>query len=178
MKTFPYPDHAPLVIHVEASQNAMSLSTRFPRRLSLPVHAAVVMVGFVLGCGTRQIGKATYPVSGTLLDSARKPATGATVILQPVIPDDRDLARPMATVGEDGSFRLTTYRTGDGAPEGEYVVTVVWPEPRKSPLDPPGRDRLGGKWMIPGPSSPRVTIRPDSGPLLPEIVLPAERAVP
>jgi hypothetical protein len=152
----------------------MPFSTRLPLRFGLPVHAAVVMAALATGCGTRQAGKTTYPVSGILLDAARRPAAGATVILQPVTKDDRDPARPTATVGADGSFRLTTYRTGDGAAEGEYVVTVVWPEPRKSPLDPPGRDRLGGKWMKPGPSSPRVRIGPHSGPLLPEIVLPAD----
>jgi hypothetical protein len=74
-------------------------------------------------------------------------------------------------VGADGTFQLTTYRTGDGAPEGEYFVTVIWPETRKSPLDPPGCDRLGGAWMRPGDASPRVTIGTTAGQSLPEIKL-------
>jgi hypothetical protein len=33
---------------------------------------------------------------------------------------------PMATVAKDGSFELTTYAHADGAPEGEYGITIVW----------------------------------------------------
>ena len=34
--------------------------------------------------------------------------------------------KPVATVAEDGTFTLTMYAAGDGAPEGEYGVTVDW----------------------------------------------------
>jgi hypothetical protein len=126
----------------------------------------------VAGCGDGRGTKPTYTASGRLLDATGKPAVGAVVILHPVAPDAADPARPTATVGADGTFRLTTYRTGDGAPEGEYFVTAMWPEPRKTPLDPPGCDRLGGAWMRPGDASPRVTIGTTAGQSLPEIKLP------
>jgi hypothetical protein len=40
-------------------------------------------------------------------------------------------------VDEQGNFRLTTFREGDGAPAGEYRVTVVWYLARRSS---PGED--------------------------------------
>jgi hypothetical protein len=33
---------------------------------------------------------------------------------------------PNAKVGDDGSYTLTTFAGKDGAPEGEYKVTVQW----------------------------------------------------
>jgi hypothetical protein len=41
--------------------------------------------------------------------------------------------KPFAKVGADGSFTLTTYEEGDGAPEGQYGITVDWrPAPKNS----------------------------------------------
>jgi hypothetical protein len=34
--------------------------------------------------------------------------------------------RPRGKVAADGSFKLTTYATDDGAPQGRYRVTVEW----------------------------------------------------
>jgi hypothetical protein len=34
---------------------------------------------------------------------------------------------PVGVTGPDGSFHLTTFTFNDGAPEGEYVVTLIWP---------------------------------------------------
>jgi hypothetical protein len=46
------------------------------------------------------------------------------VILHPLA-DDKDFpVRPAGRAAEDGSFTLTTYDAADGAPEGEYAVTV------------------------------------------------------
>ena len=33
----------------------------------------------------------------------------------------------------NGEFELTTYRTGDGAPAGTYVVTLEWKRPDDHP---------------------------------------------
>jgi hypothetical protein len=35
---------------------------------------------------------------------------------------------PRGRVAADGSFQLTTYEDGDGAPEGEYAVLIEWPK--------------------------------------------------
>ena len=38
---------------------------------------------------------------------------------------------PTGQVESDGSYTLTTYLKGDGAPAGEYAVTIYWPGNRK-----------------------------------------------
>lgn len=102
-----------------------------------------------------------YPAEGRLLVNG-EPAAGAEVRLHPVAPPAQgDPLVPVARVGEDGSFELTTYEEGDGAPTGEYAVTVVWPDTRAytgtgPPPIPP--DRLGGRHADPGASTIRVRI--------------------
>ena len=54
-----------------------------------------------------------------------------------------------------GAFKLTTYDANDGAPAGEYVVTVVY-EPSDSPLMRP----KGKK-----PEVPATYAKPESSPL-------------
>ena len=47
-------------------------------------------------------------------------------------------------VEADGSYHLTTFVTRDGAPVGDFAVTVIWPgPPAKGQVDDePGPDRL------------------------------------
>jgi hypothetical protein len=86
----------------------------------------VAVLGAALLCSAcaRSDRKPVYPVQGRVLFEG-KPVAGAQVILHPLGGDDRVYpVRPLGQVGEDGTFRLTTYDAGDGAPEGSYAVTV------------------------------------------------------
>jgi hypothetical protein len=60
-----------------------------------------------------------------------KPAANAMVHFHPVDKSKPDVVAPQGQVGADGSFRLTTYRFGDGAPAGKYTVSVFWGQPSK-----------------------------------------------
>src|SRR5262245_12374499 len=81
-----------------------------------------------LGCGQ---GK-TVKVEGVVtLDG--KPLPAATVTF---VPDGNGRAASGRT-DQDGIFRLTTFRTDDGAVPGEYKVTVV--------VDKPTEERFVGR---------------------------------
>lgn len=69
----------------------------------------------------------TYPVRGSVKTSTGEPCTGALVVFHPADEARLNEPKPFATTSSDGSFQLTTYQEGDGAPQGQYVVTVVWP---------------------------------------------------
>ncbi len=66
--------------------------------------------------------------------------------------------KPIGEVRQDGSFSLTTYKTDDGAPEGEYAVTVIWLEKPSGPRLGENRglvkDRLDGRYS--DPTSPKL----------------------
>jgi hypothetical protein len=68
-----------------------------------------------------------YPVSGTVKVQG-EPASGAFVVFHPKnLPSQgAEPIRPSAHVKTDGSFQLTSFDNGDGAPAGSYVVTVQW----------------------------------------------------
>lgn len=112
------------------------------------------------GCGSRDKLK-LYPVAGTLLVSG-EPAANAKIAFHPLSPGAAAL--PVATTAPDGTFRLTTYAAGDGAPAGEYAVTVVWPDD-SLPVDEcveAAHDRLQGRYADPTKTKLRATVRPEA----------------
>jgi hypothetical protein len=103
------------------------------------------------GCGTKHGDRvAVHPVHGKLLVGG-KPAPGAEVILYPSGAPGPALVRPHATVEPDGAYRLTTFTTRDGAPAGDFALTVIWPGPpgKNQAEDEPGPDRLGRAFAEP-----------------------------
>jgi hypothetical protein len=66
-----------------------------------------------------------YPAQGKAVCEG-KPLANAAIFLHPVRAQSLDVPRPRAVVREDGTFVLGTYRPDDGAPAGEYRVTVQW----------------------------------------------------
>jgi hypothetical protein len=114
---------------------------------------------FVLLCSSCGDGrKAVYLVRGEVLDAADKPATGAVVVFNPVNPDPKDPLKPVGKVDDSGHFSLTSYKENDGAPVGEYTVTITWPTPRKTPMDPDLGDQLKGRYATPEKSTIRATV--------------------
>ena len=87
--------------------------------------AAVVCVTLV-GCGDAA-KPSPVPAGGKVTFKKTTPAAGALVVFHPTDPAvEKKFGKPVGTVGEDGTFKLTTYEKDDGAPEGEYGVTVDW----------------------------------------------------
>ena len=104
------------------------------------VWLAVAILAVLLSSCARNTRKPVYPVHGQVLVNG-KPAAGATVFFFPV-ESDPDAIAPYGVLDADGSFSLTTYLTFDGAPAGEYVVTIRWPGAPQRPGDEAGPDRL------------------------------------
>jgi hypothetical protein len=97
-----------------------------------------------------------------------QPAVNAYLVFYPQGGSEQlQRLNPRARTGPDGRFTLMTYLHGDGAPEGEYRVAIVWHPP------PPGLtvedlhsselaalpDRLNGRYEDPAQSGLSVTIR-------------------
>jgi hypothetical protein len=96
-------------------------------------------------CTTRLREKVS-PVEGQVLFHGQ-PAAGAIVVFHPRLPSaDRALeaVHPMGIVGEDGSFTLSSFGAEDGAPPGEYVVTITWPFQSPPATKTAGQPKKGG----------------------------------
>jgi hypothetical protein len=121
--------------------------------------ASLFSAGLMLclaSCGDAQ---RTYPVRGKVL-FRDKPADGAVVTLVRLGENDAKSGRPSAVVRPDGTFRLSTHGTFDGAPTGAYAVTIIYLSPEKKVDDQnAGPDLLRGKYS--NAASPlRVEINP------------------
>lgn len=106
-----------------------------------------------------------FPVSGRLF-IRQQLAPGAYVVFHPV---DRSIGQgrcAVALTNADGSFSLSTREKSDGAPAGDYVVTVFWPN-YACPIDEcevtdlSKHDRLGGKFADPATSPLFATVLPE-----------------
>ena len=69
--------------------------------------------------------------------------------------------QPRGVTDAEGRFQLRTYHDGDGAPAGEYTVTLYWPAPYRPNVPvsdqlPP--DRLGERFMNPRDSTRRAIV--------------------
>jgi hypothetical protein len=112
----------------------------------------IAMLGLILsvsGCGKASL----YPVHGRVLYQG-KPVEKAMVTFIPVqAPADGKKVSANGETDAEGNFTLSTRVPGDGAPAGEYRVTVFWPGPLPG-TDPKtnkeaafsGPDRLQGRY--------------------------------
>jgi hypothetical protein len=88
------------------------------RVLIVRASIAVSLLLIIAGCA-RKGGMETAPVSGKVTYRGKALPTG-TVMFVPT-------EGPAATgeIGKDGTYKLTTYREGDGAVIGEHKVTIT-----------------------------------------------------
>jgi hypothetical protein len=117
------------------------------RSHSIPRHRAIFLwaaIGLLAaGCGRCEKNRvAVHPVQGAI-QFRGQPMEGAFVSLHPKSATD-GVPTPRATVAKDGTFTVTTYDGNDGAPEGDYVVTVQWYRPVRV-----GNDVVGGPNVLP-----------------------------
>ncbi len=69
----------------------------------------------------------------------------------------------------DGSFRVTTYALNDGAPAGDYAVTITWRELGKDGRQRNGAQLLPPRYLAAKTSELRATIREGANGLLFEL---------
>jgi hypothetical protein len=84
------------------------------------------------GCGKG--GLATYPVEGTVKFRDGKPLFGGSVEFQPV-GEQKGKISSRGYISPEGTFRMGTFKPGDGAIEGKHRVLVISPLPPGA-LDP------------------------------------------
>lgn len=102
---------------------------------------ALLAAAAVVGCGSGPDRIPVYKAAGKITFN-NQPVDGAFLVLHPKgAAPQADVPKPTALVKADGTFEPTTFDTADGAPAGDYVVTIEW---RKLV-------NTGGEWA-PGPN--------------------------
>jgi hypothetical protein len=143
----------------------------FLKKRGLVLCLALACLALALpSCGKHR--KVVFPVHGKIVDNQDQPAVGAIIIFHPVDSSDPDPARPIGNVGQDGTFTLTTYEKGDGAPAGEYIATIEWPTQGEGFGKAQGPDRLKGQMNNKATSKLRFKVESQSDNVLEPIKLP------
>lgn len=119
------------------------------------VNAVASIALVVSGCGKQESRVPVYPVSGKVLVGG-KPVSGVLVVLHATDGSQPAPAKPNAKTGADGTFRLSSYDPQDGAPAGEYAITLFWF--KNTPDDDSSPDRFMGKYGNPAHPVRTVTI--------------------
>lgn len=123
-----FPAWLPTTLRGSAEKPLMYLANRSALML---IVAALLLAS---GCSEATPERvATFPVEGAISFKGQ-PIPGAFVALHPRSPLP-DVPPPRASVTADGGLKISTYDGGDGAPEGEYVLTVEWFKPVKQGQD-------------------------------------------
>jgi hypothetical protein len=99
-------------------------------------------------CRAKPSRAPVFPVRGKVFYRGQ-PAAGALVFFLPL--HDALADKPHGKVDAAGAFEISTYRLNDGAPPGEYAVTILWPGPNphsngEGDEDNQGPDQLGGRY--------------------------------
>ncbi|MDR1964857.1 MAG: carboxypeptidase-like regulatory domain-containing protein [Planctomycetaceae bacterium] len=81
-------------------------------------------IGIIIGCGEPNDPRAVNLVPGKgILKMNGNPLSGANIILTPV-QGTADQHGASGLTNENGTFQLTTFRSGDGIYPGNYAITV------------------------------------------------------
>lgn len=127
-----------------------------------------LLVSSLAGCGG---GSRPDPVPAGGKVAYRKSTipAGALVVFHPADPATEKAigGKPFAKVKDDGTFELTTYAEGDGAPPGDYGVTIDWRPAGKAGkfalgdggADAGGAPKLNAKYSNPGTPAFKVTVK-------------------
>ena len=112
----------------------------------------------ISGCTEPVDGPKTYPVQGKVTYKG-EPVPKGTITFQP------DQGQPsVADIQPDGTYRLSTFKEGDGAVAGHYRVFVIanTADPTKIPGSSPGwtppKDLVPTKYNKPETSGLKATV--------------------
>ncbi|MFO0890638.1 MAG: hypothetical protein U0790_16025 [Isosphaeraceae bacterium] len=132
--------------------------------------ALLLAAGSLPGCSNADQGAtAVYPVKGKVTFEG-EPASGAFVVFHPksAAAPGGEGQRPSAQVKPDGSFEVTTRSQADGAPAGDYAVTVQWNKLVKQGSDAtPGPNVIPPDYTKPDTTPIKVSVKQSSNELNP-----------
>jgi hypothetical protein len=130
--------------------------------LSRRLCVVACVAALLAGCGKKDepFRKVVVPVKGRVTVDGKAPTspikidchnTGTLDNVHPTV--------SWCTTGEDGSFALSTYVTGDGVPEGDYALTYFWGEMNLVSMNYGGKDKLKNKYLKPADSPTKFSAK-------------------
>lgn len=123
-----------------------------------------MVIGLALvGCGSSSKDRLPLHKAAAKVTLNSEPLEGVSIVFHSVpplkAPSGKSIPAPGAESGFDGGFQVTTYRVGDGIPEGEYVVTLSCEDRSAEPVRDEYPELLPSQYQDPAKSGIKVSIR-------------------
>jgi hypothetical protein len=124
------------------------------------------------GCGTAA-GPACNPVRGQVRWNGQ-PLAEAQVVFHPQAAGGQTFPKPIGTTDPQGNFALTTFQAHDGAPAGDFLITVELRDLRQVGEETvrDGRNLLPERFGRPQESGLRFTVAAGEN-VVPALEIPA-----
>ena len=143
------------------------------RRVTRRTIGVAAGILFLAGCGPGEKPKATlYPVTGKVLVNGKAPVRAEVQLVAepPLFDEAKRSLGPHGIVQEDGTFQIGTYTDTDGAPEGDYAVTMIWRViTEEGGEESFGPDRLNASQANPKKPMARFVVKPTGENRIPDI---------
>lgn len=118
----------------------------------------VLACATIAGCSSEAERTPVFKTSGKVIYQ-NAPVAGAFVVLHPKGAAKPEDPRPSAIVRDDGVFEATTFESADGAPAGDYIVTIEHRKLIKYDGDwQPGPNVLPAKYENPATSGIEIHV--------------------
>jgi hypothetical protein len=177
-----------------SSARAWTMTSRRSRQTQdyLLIVSSWLIIGWCIGCGyNSQHGyikhdEELFPVSGRVMFEGQ-PAKNATVIFHRKRGATDSATKtsaanaplnPRGECNEQGEFEIFTYALDDGAPAGEYQVTVSWRDPEGQGREENYPELLPRHFQDPASSGLIATVTADESNDLPPFELKRSLALP
>lgn len=106
----------------------------------------LVLCALVVASGCGPSGPTMVKVKGTV-EFKGEPLHGGKITFNPKNPKEGHVAQ--SDIGESGEFELSTFKSGDGAVAGDYLVSVISVLEGSEVLEKDRGLGIGGKSVIP-----------------------------
>lgn len=125
--------------------------------------AIAFTIGLLLtGCRSEEqpYRKQTSKVTGKLSVNGQPPGESLLVVCNTITEEDTSHPSFSETMAQpDGTFEISTYQQGDGVPNGEYALTIVWGKLNLMTRSYGGPDKLKGAYSDPKTSKITFTVK-------------------
>ena len=124
------------------------------------VLSAAILLASAAGCSPQGPPRtATYPVTGQVFVDGQPTAELAVFFTNANGVDKNQPTFSTANTDAEGKFKVSTYESGDGIPEGTYAVTFMWGQVNLMTMSYGGPDKLNDRYSNPETSTFKVTVK-------------------
>jgi 5-hydroxyisourate hydrolase-like protein (transthyretin family) len=111
-------------------------------------------------CGKNEANrKQTFPVTGQVYVDG-SPVENVAITCVDVKGVDKEHPTMSETyTDKDGKFKISTYKSGDGVPVGDYVLTFYWGDLNLLSMTYSGPDKLNERYKDPTGSPVKFTVK-------------------